>query len=180
MHDLTWTNGAYAAEFASADELSSAVSSLYARGYSRIETYSPIPITNGARESATRLPVMVFIAGVLGGLASYAIQWFANAYAYPLDIGGRPAHAIPAFLIPTFEGTVLCAAAAAFFGFFWITRLPKYWHPIFEMDGFDRASDDRYWLAIDASDERAAPDVTIHELRNLSPLRVLRLAPSHA
>lgn len=180
MRDLTWTQGAYAAEFASADELSSAVHTLYAQGYSRIETYSPIPIANAARETTTRLPIAVFIAGVLGGLASYAIQWFANAYAYPLDIGGRPAHAIPAFLIPTFEGTVLCAAAAAFLGFFWITRLPKYWHPLFEMDGFDRASDDRYWLAIDASDERAAPDVTIQDLRNLSPLRVTRLAASDA
>ena len=180
MHDLTWTQGAYAAEFASADELSSAVRALYASGYSRIETYSPIPVANATRERATRLPLAVFIAGVLGGLASYAIQWFANAYAYPLDIGGRPAHAIPAFLIPTFEGTVLCAAAAAFFGFFWITRLPTYWHPLFEMDGFDRASDDRYWLAIDASDKRSAPELTIRELGKLSPLRVLRLAPTDA
>lgn len=180
MHDLTWTEGAYAAEFASADELSSAVRTLYDRGYSRIETYSPIPVAHARRGRATRLPLAVFIAGVLGGLASYAIQWFANAYANPLDIGGRPAHAIPAFLIPTFEGTVLCAAAAAFLGFFWLARLPKYWHPIFEIDGFDRATDDRYWLAIDASDERASPELTTRELRRLSPLRVLRLAGSNA
>lgn len=180
MHDLTWTEGAYAAEFATADALASAVGALYTAGYTRIETYSPIPLANAGRDTPTRLPVAVFIAGVLGGLASYAIQWFANAYAYPLDIGGRPAHAIPAFLIPTFEGTVLCAAAAAFFGFFWSSRLPKYWHPLFEMDGFERASDDRYWLAIDASDRRSAPDLTMRELRKLSPLRVLRLAPSDA
>jgi len=180
MHDLTWTEGAYAAEFASADDLASAVRALHAKGYTRIETYSPIPVTNASPERRSRLPVVVFIAGLLGGVASYAIQWFANAYAYPLDIGGRPAHAIPAFLIPTFEGTVLCAAAAAFVGFFWIARLPTYWHPIFEMDGFERASDDRYWLAVDASDPRAASDITIQQLRTFSPLRVVRLAPSDA
>lgn len=180
MRDLTWTEGAYAAEFASADELASAVRTLYTKGYTRIETYSPIPIASASREKRSRLPVAVFIAGALGGLASYAIQWFANAYAYPLDIGGRPAHAIPAFLIPTFEGTVLCAAAAAFVGFFWISRLPKYWHPMFEVDGFQRASDDRYWLAIDASDRRAARDLTIETLRSLAPLRVVRLEPADA
>jgi hypothetical protein len=117
----------------------------------------------------------VFLAGLLGGIASYVIQWYANAYAYPLDIGGRPAHAVPAFIIPTFEGTVLCAAIAAFIGFFVVTRLPQPWHPMFEIDGFERATVDRYWLAVDASDRRGAPDLTLRELRSLSPLRIVRL-----
>jgi hypothetical protein len=121
------------------------------------------------------LPVIVFVAGLLGGIASYAIQWYANAYAYPLNIGGRPAHAVPAFLIPTFEGTVLCAALAAFIGFFVIARLPRPWHPVFEIDGFERATIDRYWLAVDAADRRSAPDLTIRELGELSPLRIVRL-----
>jgi Protein of unknown function (DUF3341) len=175
VHDLTWTAGAYAAEFASADDLAAAVRVLSDKGYTRIETYSPVPIPSADRQSRSRLPLAVFLCGVLGGIASYAIQWYANAYAYPLDIGGRPAHAIPAFLIPTFEGVVLSAALAAFFGFFWVSRLPKYWHPMFELDGFDRTTDDRYWLAIDAADRRSGPEVTPHELRTLAPLRIFRL-----
>lgn len=180
MRDLSWIAGAYAAEFASPDELAAARRVLQDKGYTRLETYSPVPMTTSVNESRSRLPVAVFIIGLLGGLASYAIQWYANAYTYPLDIGGRPAHAIPAFFIPTFEGTVLCAALAAFFGVFWITRLPKYWHPVFEIEGFDRTSVDRYWLAIDASDHRSGPDVTMRELRELSPVRVVRLEGSHA
>ena len=115
-----------------------------------------------------------------GGILSYAIQWYANAYAYPLNIGGRPPHAIPAFLIPTFEGTVLCAAFTAFFGFFFITRLPRLWHPIFEIEGFESATVDRYWIAIDAADHRSGPDLTVHELRELEPMRIVRLEASHA
>lgn len=163
------------AEFSSAHELTAAVHVFSRKGYTLLETYSPVPLADGIPRSRSRLPVVVFIAGVLGGLASYAIQWYANVYTYPLDIGGRPAHAIPAFIIPTFEGAVLCASLAAFVGFFVIARLPQPWHPVFEIEGFERATVDRYWLAIDASDQRGAPDLTIGELRALSPLRVVRL-----
>jgi hypothetical protein len=175
MPDRTWASGAYLAEFQSADELSSAARAFAPKGYNSLETYSPGPIDTPVTYSRSRLPRLVFAAGVLGGVISYAIQWYANAYAYPLDIGGRPAHAVPAFIVPTFEGTILAAALAAFFGFFFATRLPQPWHPLFELDGFDRASVDRYWLAVDASDHRSAPDLTPRELHSLDPLRVVTL-----
>jgi hypothetical protein len=178
--DAGWPAGAYAAEFSSADELTTAIRVLGKKGYTRVETYSPVPLANGVRQTRSWLPVIVFLGGAVGAIGSYLIQWYADVYAYPLDIGGRPAHAIPAFFIPTFEGAVLCAALTAFIGFFVITRLPKLWHPIFEIDGGDRMSIDRYWIAIDAADRRSGPDVTLHELRELKPLRVVRLEPAHA
>jgi hypothetical protein len=165
------------AEFGSARELTAAVRAFSERGYTRIETYSPVPLTSGIPRSRSRLPVVVFIAGAIGGVLSYLIQWYANAYAYPLDIGGRPAHAIPAFLIPTFEGTVLAASLAAFIGFFVIARLPEPWHPVFEIDGFERATIDRYWLAVDAADPQCTPERTVRELNALSPLRLVQLEP---
>ncbi len=178
MRDLTWSAGAYLAEFGSADELRAAMRSFAEKGYTRLETYTPVPLENGVHQAPTRLPIAVFVVGLLGGIASYALQWYANAYAYVQNIGGRPAHAVPAFLIATFEGAVLSAALAAFVGFFVVSRLPKPWHPVFEIPGFERATVDRYWLAVDATDHRSAPDLTIGELRGLSPLRVLRLEPT--
>jgi hypothetical protein len=175
MRDRTWSSGAYMAEFSSAEALSRAVDTISTKGYTLLETYSPVPITSGLPRQRSRLPVAVFLGGLAGGIASYAIQWYANVYAYPLDIGGRPAHAVAAFIIPTFEGTVLCAALTAFFGFFVISRLPQPWHPVFELQGFDRATVDRYWLAIDAADHRAADDLTPGELYALEPLRVVKL-----
>jgi hypothetical protein len=177
VRDRTWGAGAYMAEFGSARELTAAVRAFSERGYTRIETYSPVPLTSGIPRSRSRLPVVVFIAGAIGGVLSYLIQWYANAYAYPLDIGGRPAHAIPAFLIPTFEGTVLAASLAAFIGFFVIARLPEPWHPVFEIAGFERATIDRYWLAVDAADPQCTPERTVRELNALSPLRLVQLEP---
>jgi hypothetical protein len=77
--------------------------------------------------------------------------------------------------VSTFEGTVLCAALAAFFGFFVIARLPQPYHPVFEIDGFERATVDRYWIAVDAGDRRSSPDLTPRELHRLDPLRVVTL-----
>jgi hypothetical protein len=177
MADDEWRKGAYLAEFGSADELSTAVRSLYQKGYTQLETFSPVPLVDGVRARRTRLPVAVFIAGLAGGVASYAIEWYANAYAYVQDLGGRPAHAVPAFLIPTFEGAVLAASLAAFIGFFVSTGLPRFWHPVFEIDGFGRATADRYWLAIDAGDRRSEHDLTIDELRACAPARVIWMEP---
>lgn len=176
MRDRDWAGGVYMAEFGSAADLGRAARAFSDKGYQMIETYSPVPV-EGIAYRRSRLPKFVFAIGALGGLASYAIQWYANAFSYPLNIGGRPSHATTAFLIPTFEGTVLSASLAAFFGVLWILRLPQPWHPVFEIPDFERASVDRYWLAVDARDPRGSRELTVNELRELSPLRVVALDP---
>jgi hypothetical protein len=175
MRDRTWSAGAYLAEFESAERLTTAAQAFVSKGYTGLETYSPVPIHAGIHPRQSRLSISVFFGGFAGAVVSYAIQWYANVYAYPLDIGGRPTHAVAAFLIPTFEGAVLGAALVCFVGFFVITRLPQLWHPVFEIDGFERATVDRYWLAVDAVDRRGDPDLTVRELAQLRPLRVIYL-----
>lgn len=181
MRDAHWPDGAYVAEFDGEEPFVAAVSALHEHGYVTLEAYSPYPVprvdaTLHARRSS--LPFIVFVGGVLGGALGYWVQWFANAVSYPLNIGGRPAHATPAFFIPTFETTVLCAALAAFFGLFALLRLPRPWHPLFEMNEFERASIDRFWIAIDARDPSAGPELTPHALETLHACRVTRIAGS--
>lgn len=166
--------GAYLAEFNDATALRHAADELKRLGYTQVETYSPLPVASEKSRTRSVLPVTAFVVGVLGALVSYGIQWWANVYSYPRNIGGRPQHAIPGFIIPTFEGTVLSAALAVFVGCFVVLRWPQLWHPVFEIPGFDRATVDRFWVAIDGRDPRAAPDVTAHELADLKPLRVIQ------
>ena len=118
---------------------------------------------------------MVFLVGLLGAVVSYAVQWYADAWSYPLNIGGRPAHAVTAFIVPTFEGTILSAALATFVGLLVILRLPRPWKPVFEVEGFERATIDRFWVAVDARDRRSGAELTPRELESLGPLRVVRL-----
>lgn len=138
-------------EFASADAMVIAIDALRHEGYRTLETFTPFDIPElDERLGIGRSPIgwLVAAGGVVGMLLAYGIQWWANVHDYPLNSGGRPVHAIPAFLLATFEGTVLFAAFAAFFGLMIWLRLPRLWAPIDEVEDFGRASVDRFWIAV--------------------------------
>jgi hypothetical protein len=169
------------AEFATADAMLAALTRLRAEGYVTLRSFSPFDLPEGERRlrpRRSRLPWYVFGSGLVGAVASYAIQWYANAWDYPLHVGGRPAHAVAAFIPATFEGTLLFAALAAFVGLLVALRLPRLWHPLLEIDHFERASVHRFWVAVDLADASAQPEVTTRELTSLRPLRVLRVETS--
>ena len=138
-------------EFASADAMLSALDALRRGRYRDLETYAPFDLPEvdarlGLRRS--RLGWLALAGGLAGLVAGYGIQWWANVRAYPLDVGGRPAHAIPAFVPATFEATVLGAALATFVGLLVRLGLPRLWAPVDEIEGFERAAVDRYWVAV--------------------------------
>jgi hypothetical protein len=72
--------------------------------------------------------------------------------AYPHNVGGKPLFSLPAFLPVFYECTILFASLAATFGMLALNGLPKPHHPIFNSEGGQRASQDRYVLCIEASD----------------------------
>ena len=149
---------------------------LQSQGHYRVETYGPFPLTSTdayATRGWTALGVFAFIAGVLGAIAAYVLQWYVNAESYALNIGGRPAHAGPAFLVATLETTLLCAGGAAVLGFLVAERLPRLWRPILEIDGFERGSVDRFWIAIDVKRSEALAQSLIRLLTPRRPQRMI-------
>jgi hypothetical protein len=164
------------AEFGTAAEMIDAITKLREKGYQHLETYTPFPVPGVDRQlqlERSPIPAFVFGGGLIGALLGYAIQWYANVYHYPQNIGGRPVHAVAAFIPVTFESAVLGAGLTAFFGLLIALRLPRPWHPVFEVEGFERASIDRFWLAIDAEDPRFGAGRSTRALEELSPLRVV-------
>src|SRR5437764_843752 len=96
----------------------------------------------------------------LGNLRRYdravfdiVLHW-AAAISYPLNIGGRPYNSWPAFTVSSFEVTLLFAIAAGFAAFLAASRLPLLYHPGFLAPNFARASQDRFFLSIEARDPR--------------------------
>ncbi len=101
----------------------------------------------------TRLPWLVLAAGMMGGVSALAFQWWTNAIDYPYLISGKPLFSLPANIPVTFEVIILAAAFAAFFGMLALNGLPKLANPLFRSDRFRRATNDGFFLFVDARDE---------------------------
>jgi hypothetical protein len=147
--------------FAAPEALIAAAQQFRAQGFRALEAYTPYAVDglDEAVRPARRawLPAVIFAGGVGGALIGYLVQYWAEAVSYPLNVGGRPYNSWPAFIVSTFEMTVLCALAAGFFAFLLGCRLPRLYHPIFAAPGFERASEDRFVLCIGASDPSFEP-----------------------
>ena len=166
------------AEFETPGELVHAARAAREAGFRRVEAYTPYPIEELTEvlEERSRLPLIVLLGGLSGGLGGWYLQYWVCTIAYPLNIGGRPYNSWPSFIPVIFELTVLGASLAAFFGLLALNRLPMPYHPLFNVDRFAQASRDRYFLAIHAADERFDATRTADFLRSLGPIEVSDVA----
>lgn len=168
------------AEFEEQDQVVAAARRAYACGYRRMDAYSPFPVQGLAEalgRRPTRVPLIVFLGGICGGLAGYFMQWYAMAISYPINVGGRPFNSWPAYVPITFELTVLAGALSAIVGMLALNRLPEPYHPVFNLRAFARASSDRFFLCIEATDPRFDPADTRQFLESLGPESVQEVAP---
>ena len=168
------------AEFDSPVALVHAAEKARLAGYRQMDAYTPIPIEEledalGLRR--TGLPILVFLGGLVGGLAGFGLQYWTQAIAYPMNVGARPYNSWPQFIPVTFETTVLGAALTAFIGMWALNRLPQPYHPVFNVPEFVRASTDRFFLCIEATDPRFDLSGTRQFLKDLKPVGVSEVAP---
>ena len=164
------------AEFANAEALCAAAREVGQLGYVQVDAFTPRPVEEVEEILDLPRPRINWASFAIGiGMAAvgFVFQWFCNAWSYPLNTGGRPAFAIPAFIPITFESGVLFASFSSFFGVFIICGLPRLYHPLFEVPGFERATHDRYFLAVDALDPRFDARDTRGDLERLGCLRVV-------
>jgi hypothetical protein len=163
------------AEFDDPNALVAAAHRARLEGYRRMDAYSPFPIEElheamGMRP--TRLPLVVLIGGLVGCIGGLALQDWASAFAYPLNVGGRPLHSWPAFIPVAFECTILVAALAAVLGMLALNGLPMPYHPVFNVSRFALASRNRFFLCVEARDPRFDPERTRGFLKSLGPREV--------
>jgi len=163
------------AEFDTPVALVEAAKRTYQAGYRKIDTYTPFPIEGLAEEIGfhrDEVPLVVLIGGIVGGLTGYLMQYWVSAVAYPLNIGGKPYHSWPAFIVITFEMTILFAGISAVFGMLALNGLPMPYHPVFNVPRFTRASRDRFFLVVFSSDVKYDPAGTRQFLESLDPRSV--------
>ncbi len=167
------------AEFDDPSSLVAATERAHREGYRRMDAYSPFPIeelSEALHFHDRRLPLIVLIGGICGGLGGYLLQYWTTAIDYPLNVGGRPLHSWPAFIPVTFECTILVAALSAVLGMLALNGLPMPYHPVFNVPRFALASRNRFFLCIEATDPKFDLEATRRFLETLSPREVATVA----
>jgi len=145
------------AEFGTADALLDATKRARSEGFCKIDAFSPYPVEGMTEVLALkrdhRIGWITIAGGAFGFLGMLTVQLFVN-WDYPIEVGNRPLFAWPAFFVVDFELMILCAVLFAVVGMFIIIGLPKLYHPLFGAPRFGLASEDKFFLYIDAADPK--------------------------
>lgn len=160
------------AEFHSPDALLHAAERAHRQGFKRMDAYTPFPVEGLAEALGVhdrRMPLIVLLGGIAGCLGGFFLQYWVAVIDYPLNVGGRPLNSWPAFIPVTFEMTILCAALAAFLGVLALNGLPMPYHPVFNVEQFELASRNRFFLCIESADPTFDRDGTWKFLESLGP-----------
>src|SRR5581483_3766644 len=143
------------AEFDNPTDLVNATRAAREQGYRKLDAYTPYPVeelNDVLHLHRNKLPLIVLCGGLIGGLTGYLLQYYVTVIYFPINIGGRPLHSWPMYIVITFELTILFAAIAAVLGLLALCGLPMPYHPTFNVPRFALASRNRFFLCIRADD----------------------------
>jgi hypothetical protein len=141
------------AEFAEPEQMLAAATALREAGWP-IELHAPFPVKGMGEAlgfSDRSVPHAFVIGGAIGAVGGFLLQVYTN-FAYPLEIGGRPLVAVPAFMLITFELMVLTSVLVGIGTMRVKNRLPRLHHPRFAAERFGLASDDRFFVSAGLAD----------------------------
>lgn len=155
----------YLAEFRSASALYKAAEKVRDAGFRKWDCHSPYPIHGldgamGIRRSI--LPWFVFFGGATGLATAFALAFGTQVLIYPTIVQAKPVNifTVPAFFPVMFELTILFSGFTVLFGVLGLMKLPRLNHPLFASRQFHRATDDAFFIAIEARDAKFSPDGT--------------------
>ena len=129
-------------------------------GYKIHDVYTPMPIHGldtamGLRE--TSLHTAGFFYGVTGTLTALSCMTWVFTIDWPLNIGGKPHFALPAWVPIIFELTVLFAAVGMVLTFCYLCQMA----PFVKKHHFNlRSTDDLFVMVIECTAKTNENDVT--------------------
>jgi hypothetical protein len=158
-------SGNLIAEFRNPEVLHAALRRVKEAGHQALDAFTPYPV-EGLDEELGIAPSRIRHAMLAGGLivaaCAFGLQWYSAVIDYPLNSGGRPLNSWQVFLLVPFEVGVFAAALSGVVAFLWSCGLPRLHHPLFEIPGFERATQDHYFLLV-----AAKADEAVGELRHV-------------
>lgn len=139
------------AQFSDASRLTAAARSARGRHYHLLDAFTPFPV-EGLDElldtGSSRIRIVMLIGGLAMAALAYGLEYFSAVINYPYNSGGRPLDSWPAFMLVPFATGILVASVCGVIAFLAETGLPRLHHPLFAAQGFERASQDAFMLAL--------------------------------
>ena len=172
MHVSEPVNPVYGvmAEFDSAQAIVDAARKAVSAGFTKVEAYTPVPIeelNDIIHKRRTILPTLSLLGGLTGMATGFALQYWASVIEYPMNIGGRPFASWTAFVVPSYELTILFSALVTAGGMIALNGLPQPYHPVFNTPRFSLASSDKFFLVIETADGKYDSDKTPRFLQEI-------------
>jgi mono/diheme cytochrome c family protein len=145
-------------------------------GYTAMDAYSPFPVHGidpaiGIRRSW--LPFIVLAIALVAVTIGLGMQYYTNKVedsplfpGYAFKISGKPLFSLPANIPVTFEVIVLSSAFATFFGMWILNFLPRLSNPLHRIERFKRATNDKFFLMIEAADPKFNQTRTESQLKD--------------
>jgi|SRR5579875_2035028 len=167
VNDVPAIHGAMA-EFDTPEDLVAACEKAYASGFRKMDAYAPMPVTGLAEAigyKKNKVALCVLIAGICGACGGFGLLEWITVIAYPHNVGGRPLNSWPEYIPITFECMVLLAGLTSLICMLAMNGLPRPYHPVFNVPAFDRASIDKFFLCIEATDPKFRTADTLEFLR---------------
>ncbi len=163
------------AQFETASDVYEACKKVKNKGFLNWDSYSPFPIHGldkamGLKQS--KLPWLVGIVSFICGVGSFILWTWMNAVDYKYNIAGKPFFSWPAYFLPAFECAVLSAAITCLIGMLVLNRLPQWYHSLFKSEMFTRATNDKFFISIEANDSKFHSVKTVEFLQELGATKV--------
>ncbi len=163
------------AEFETPASVLHAASKVRDGGFEKWDVHTPYPIHGMDKAmglESTKIGFISFTAAMIGLISAVLMMQYCNNWDYPIVVGGKPPGALPSMVPIMFELTVLLCGFGTFFGLLGLMKLPRHHHPVFYSDRFAAASDDRFFVSIEAEDPKFDPEKTRALLESLEPSHV--------
>jgi len=158
------------AEFDSARAIYAAAKKIMDLGYARVDAHTPFPVhglEHVLKQGSSHVGWICAVMGLFGIAGAQLMMWWMNAVDYPIWVSGKEPYAWQATIPITFECMVLLASFGAVFGMLGINRLPRLHNPIFNHSTIHRATDDRFFLSIEAVDPKFDQVRTLEHLQSV-------------
>jgi hypothetical protein len=157
--------------FTEEDVLFDAVKKVRKAGYKLHDVYTPFPIHGldkamGLRD--TSIHTAGFLYALFGTTTALSFMTWAFTVDWPLNVGGKPNFALPAWIPIIFEFTVLCACVGMVITFCYLCQLA----PFVRKHHFHlRATDDLFVMVIETTPKSNDNDISSF-LRNAGATEV--------